>query len=175
MRRVCARRNASEQQLRYSRSFGGRRYAFPPYEFYSSFSDCHLILICLPFPLPSVLRSSIFASNSKNSLILTTKSLLKLPARFTCVDSFAFSGDMVFISIQSFPNRPSDPLVPGVCRTIPKLYFCVEFAEPPRSAEIDQWCLYIVARHLRCRRIREQHRDSREGTVPAVLDRQAGY
>ena len=132
MRRVGARRNASEQQLRYCRSFGGRRYAFPPDEFYSSFSDCHLILICLPFPLPSVLRSSIFASNSKNSLILTTKSLLKLPARFTCVDSFAFSGDMVFISIQSFPKRPSDPLVPGVCRTIPKHYFCVEFAEPPQ-------------------------------------------
>ena len=134
MRRVGARRNASEQQLRYCRSFGGRRYAFPPDEFDSSFSDCHLILICLPFPfpLPSVLRSSIFASNSKNSLILTTKSLLKLPARFICVDSFAFSGDMVFISIQSFPKRPADPLVPGVCRTIPKHYFCVEFAEPPQ-------------------------------------------
>gem|GEM_PF-6513275 len=85
------------------------------------FHSLHLALMCLPEPFCRLFRSSIFALNTKSSLIFTIRSLLKLPARFTSTVLSDFSGLIVFISTKSLPNLPSEPCANGLCLLMPYL------------------------------------------------------
>ena len=87
-----------------------------------------------PSPFPSCSLSISFDSNSKLSVIRTTRILLKLPASLHLYRIFCLFGRDCFTSTQSLPSLPSDPAVPGACLSKP--YFISPYNSPssPRSA-----------------------------------------